>query len=68
MSSYRLFSKWSVMTRQKAAKLLRRKRRLKSHYIPTRDWYILATWEEWELRTRLTIDYLIEQKLQAVKK
>lgn len=63
MTFYRLFGSWRRFNENKIKKFLKKHKDFKIHYIPTRDWYIVATDSQWEGRERQTIDYLIEQRM-----
>ena len=63
MHTYRMYSKWRLLNEKKANKILKKNKKLKVHYIPTRDWYIISTDEEWEQRKRLTINEVLEAKI-----
>jgi len=64
MVSYRVYATFRFLNGSKMKRFLKRNKKFKVRYIPTRGWYILATDEQWEGRIRQTINYLIEQKLE----
>lgn len=70
MVVYRLFGAWKRFDEKPLKKFLKKnkKKGYRKYYIPTRDWHIIATPEQWESRTRATINHLIEEKVEEAKK